>query len=843
MKIELPDFCLVLLVGAAGSGKSRLANRLFSPDEILSSDHFRYLVSGDESDPAATGDAFDCLYHLAQKRLDRRKLTLVDATNLKKWARTRALEFAKKNHCFCYALALDIPEEVCQQNNAARDKKRVPKNVVKRQCEETRRALTSLRKENFRRVFVLKSLEEADNLEITRVPLWTDKSDLVGPFDVIGDVHGCYEELCALLKKLGYAVDANNFNATPPPGRTAVFLGDLCDRGPANLAVLKTVMNMSASGAALCVPGNHEDKLSRRLEGRKTQINNGLELTLAELDNETPAFKKSVREFLRGLVSHYLLDGGKFVVAHAGLPAPLQGRSSAYVREFCLYGNPTGNMDEFGLPERADWAADYNGSALVAYGHSPVAKAKIVNNTICLDTGCVFGGALAALRYPEMEIVSVPAQKIWFASPKPLQKPANTYLPDVSELLKRKKLETGLDVTVFREEERSLGALEIAGRFAITPNWLIYLPPAMSPCETSDSPRLLEHPREAFAYYKNRGVKKVICEEKHVGSRAIVIVCANEQAAQKRFAAKNGEIGVIYTRTGRPFFTGEQTETGRSLLAKIQAALSASAFWRDFETDWVCLDCELMPWSYKAEALIASQYAPYGVAGANYLAKALEALTGFGAAANLAAEEKETFAALRARLGQNHEALAKYNRVWRSYRGEVNGVEDIKLAPFHILATARKVWSDVPHDRHLALIKRYLGDACAPTRNKIVNLENPADIETGREFWKNLLADGAEGMVVKPLDFVRRTNARLSQPALKCRGPEYLRIIYGADYPDHIETHKKRNLAPKRKRALKEFALGLEALELFVRGEPLRKIHELVFTILALESEPQDMRL
>lgn len=847
MRVEIPDFCLALLVGPSGSGKSRLAERLFK-DEALSSDFFRKLVSGDEADQSASEDAFECLYLAAEKRLDRRKLTVIDATHLNKWARSKALDFAKKNNCFCYAIVLNIPEGDCQRNNALRPEKRFSRALIRRQHDEFKRALQAIKKEPFRRVFTINSLEEADSLEISRVPLWTDKSALNGPFDIIGDIHGCYSEACALLKKLGCAVDADHHTAIPPAGRTVVFLGDLCDRGPDSASVLKLVMNMAANGRALCVPGNHDDKLCRWLEGRKVQTGHGLESTIAELEREGPAFKKRVHEFLRGLVSHYLLDGGRLVASHAGLPEKLQGRSSQRVREFCLYGDPSGKLDEYGLPERNDWAADYSGKALAAYGHCPVLDARVVNNSVCLDTGCVFGGSLTALRYPEMETVSVPAQKEYFHPPKPLAAAAPGKALDARELLKRKRIETGLGIPVLRDKERALSALEIMGRFAVNPNWLIYLPPTMAPCGTSALPDYLEHPFEAFDYYKKHGLDKAICEEKHMGSRAIAIVCADEAAAARRFAASGKERGIIYTRTGRPFFSADQAGMRDELLGLISEALSNSGFWRDYATDWVCLDCELMPWSFKAGSLISGQYAPYGLAGESGLSASLGALEKFRArAAGLPMEGEEglALAALISGLEKKRGAIRDYNKVWSSYCGEVRGAGDIRLAPFHILATEGRVWSGAAHDLHLSLLEKYLRDLpnFVPTRNKIVDLQNEKDISGGLGFWEDLLADGAEGMVVKPLDFICRRGGALLQPALKCRGREYLRIIYGPEYLDNIDRLKGRALEPKRKRALKEFALGLDALELFAKGGPLNKVHERVFTILALESEPQDMRL
>lgn len=248
-----------------------------------------------------------------------------------------------------------------------------------------------------------------------------------GPFDIIGDVHGCSAELEALLLKLGYILkrDSNGrvIGATQPEGRTAVFVGDLADRGPDTPGVFRLAMGMVAMGTALCVPGNHEDKLRRSLIGRNVHVNHGLAESLAQLQEEPAAFRVQVEKFISGLRPHHLLDRGSLVVSHAGLPERFHGEESERARRFCLYGDAPGEIDEFGLPVRLDWAKDYRGNAMVLYGHTAVLASEWVNNTMCLDTGCVFGGWLTALRYPERELVSVPAARVYYQASKPF--PAN----------------------------------------------------------------------------------------------------------------------------------------------------------------------------------------------------------------------------------------------------------------------------------------------------------------------------------------------------------------------------------------------------------------------------------
>jgi protein phosphatase len=235
-------------------------------------------------------------------------------------------------------------------------------------------------------------------------------------FDIVGDVHGCLVELLALLAALGYGVRRRrkDFEVTPPHGRKLAFVGDLVDRGPAAPGVLRLVMDMARAGAALCVAGNRDVELVRTMRGRVAQVSRGMARTLEQLAAQPKEFRAEVARFLRGLPSHLLLDAGRLVIAHAGLKEAMQGRASAEARAFALRGEVTGERDASGLPVRKNWAADYRGKALVVYGHTAVSAPEWLNNTVNIDTGCVYGGHLTALRYPERETISIPAKAVYY---------------------------------------------------------------------------------------------------------------------------------------------------------------------------------------------------------------------------------------------------------------------------------------------------------------------------------------------------------------------------------------------------------------------------------------------
>lgn len=743
--------------------------------------------------------------------------------------------------------------------------------------------MRSLKKEGFRHIFTLSTEEEVNGATIERTPMWNDKRDMVGPFDIVGDLHGCFDELVELLEKLGYEPSGRNPDGpmagpiySHPQSRVMIFLGDIVDRGPAILQTFKLVYNMVKSGAALCVPGNHEINFLRKLEGKDVRLVHGLAKTMREIEalpsEEKSSFVEAAKEFIYGLVSHYVLDGGRLVAAHAGLKQEMQGRGSDRVRNFCLVGETTGEIDEFGLPVRCNWASEYRGQAAVVYGHTPAPEAEWLNGTINIDTGCVFGGKLTALRYPEKELISVPARRVYCeplrllapetgeggeteATPALSAQPCADGLLDAEDLLGKRLVNTRLSSHVTIREEQAIAALAVMNCYAAYPGWLIYLPPAISPTETSRREGYLEHPEEAFSYFRSDGMPKVVCQEKRTGSRATVIVCRDEAVAMRRFGVQDDGSGIVYTRAGRRFFSDFALE--QRLLEIIRRALDGSDFWSEFSTDWVCLDCVLAPWSEKARELLKTQHAAAGAAATVSLSTVVECLrmvqgrgdleTGFEPPAESAFGEFNIDELIRG-CAARQEAVDRYIAAYRRYSWRVKSLNDLKLAPFHILATEGRVHGDKNHEWHMRAISRIVDAAegiLVPTSFIVVDTQDERSVEGGCRWWEELTGKGGEGMVVKPYDFIARGKRGLVQPAVQCRGREYLRSIYGPEYTleKNLDRLRSRPLEAKRSLVLREFALGLEALERFVRKEPLRRVHECVFGVLALECEPVDPRL
>ena len=509
LAIELPELSLVVLVGASGSGKSMFARKHFMPTEIVSSDQCRALVSDDENDQSATDDAFRLLHTIAAKRMARGRLTVIDATNVQQEARKPLIKLAREHHFLPVAIVLDMPEKLAHERNQSRPDRQFGPHVVRNQTRDLRRSLRGLQREGFRSVHVLNTPEDVDAATITRTPLWNNKKTEHGPFDVIGDVHGCCSELEELLAELGYTV-VDDREERPlggrvhahPEGRKAVFVGDLVDRGPRILDTVALVRNMVEHGSAFCVPGNHDQKLVRKLRGRDVQITHGLDRTLAELDavpeDERKAASAEAMRFLDGLVSHYVFDDGKLVVAHAGMkrgnagPRLRQGPRLRAVRR-------DDRRDGRVRPARAlELGSGVSRPGDVVYGHTPVPRARMAQpddqhrhrlrirrppHSTALSGEGARERARGRRSTPSRSKPFLPVEELPETC-RPQQQREDELL-DIEDVLGKRIIPTRLARTVTIREENAIAALEVMSRFAANPKWLIYLPPTMSPSETS----------------------------------------------------------------------------------------------------------------------------------------------------------------------------------------------------------------------------------------------------------------------------------------------------------------------------------------------------------------------
>lgn len=404
-----------MLAGPAASGKSTWAQQRFAATEVVSSDALRGVLGDDEARQDINDRVFPLLHDIVQHRLDLGRLTVVDATNLERKAREPLRLLAKKSGIPAVLLVITADLEGSEARAAGRAR-RVSRDVLIDHVSRVAGVLMASSDEGWSAVHAV-AAEDLPSLCVERTPLAPDHRERTGPFDVVGDVHGCLDELDELLDKLGYD------DGRHPEGRTLVFVGDLVDRGPDSVGVLRRVLPLIDDGRALLVPGNHEAKFVRWLEhGDSLRVSGGLATTVAEWNalprSEQSALREQLLTVLDRCPDHLVLDGGALVVAHAGLQERWHGRVGNKARALCLYGLTTGRVVD-GLPERLDWAVQYRGAAAVIHGHVPRREADWRNNVLDIDLGCVFGGHLAAARWPERDVVVVPARKVWWPRKTP----------------------------------------------------------------------------------------------------------------------------------------------------------------------------------------------------------------------------------------------------------------------------------------------------------------------------------------------------------------------------------------------------------------------------------------
>ncbi|MBD1371830.1 polynucleotide kinase-phosphatase [Hazenella sp. IB182357] len=864
-KIVLPAMGIVLLVGPSNSGKTTLLARLIEEGmiqttEVVGSDQFRMLLSDqpymdwtgypkDQADvlyqeyQEVSEQAFEMMEKVVEKRCRLGKLTFVDATHLHPDDRAKYLQLGLKNHVPVVAVGLDVHEKALLYRDQKRDYPR-GKNRIKQQNYRFREVKRNIKKEGFHSVYMLQN-EAINTVRFERLPnpLWVDCGAGV---DFIGDIHGCYDELIQLLKQLGYRLnDAGLY--IHPTGRKFVSLGDIMSRGPKSLETISFIYQHVKAGLAYMIDSNHGWKIARWLNGNQVKLAHGDERVAEEFNQfeqeygpeKTERWKEEIKAFLIEAPAHLVFqqDGIKQVVAvHAGIRDRYIGKQSKRIADFCRYGDVSA-VDEHGKPTRDDWFVQHQSAELIVWGHDPQPYPMMVNRTINIDQGVVFGGALTAFRFPEKNFVSVKSmQPFTMEENNPLWKwKKKRFSPPNMQ-----KLITGYGVQcegygeVKVRGESVKPAVDLFSHFTIPLEAIPYLPPTMSPPEVARLDGYLEHPAEAIAYYRKHGIMRMIAQKKHMGSRAVLLIFRDAQVAKDYIGYQTN--GVIYTRTGRSFF---HKDDERQMISRLQRDFVVGGYFAQHQTDYVLIDAEIMPWNLKAKELIQAQYAHVGEAAIQDRQHLLDRLKQIEhAPADMTPWLDE--------LAHKLHNAEQFQAVFEKYCWDTSDIEAIQIAPFHILAHSQKTFFQQSHEWHMEQARKLsqMSSLMIETAFRVIESEESASDVV--KWWEKITEEGHEGIVIKPDRLIRYDGkGSMIQPALKVRGRKYLSIIYGMDYlePENLARLKKRNPRKKQHRALKEFALGVESINRFVRQEPVERIHEAVLAVLALESDPIDPRL
>ncbi|PJN91115.1 polynucleotide kinase-phosphatase [Bacillus sp. mrc49] len=863
MPIVLPYAGIVLLVGPSNSGKTTLLKSMIEkeeivPSEVISSDDFRIMVSDiefidwrdrakDEADSLMdeyqmiSAEAFFMMDAVIESRCRLNKLTMLDATNLHPDDRKRYIAIAQKHHVPVQAIVLDTPEEILLARDEGREHPR-GKRRIKQQCQTFKREKRNLKKEDFSSIYTIK---EAENIEVSRNTNPLEK-DIGHGIDIIGDIHGCHEELILLLDKLGYQKNQEGLYLHPD-GRKFVSVGDVMSRGPESLRTMLFFHEHVQKGVAYMIDSNHGWKIARWLDGRNVTLHHGDEKVAEDFkryeeehgSEKTAETKQALKKFLLQAPSHYVFtkNGVQTVICvHAGIKDAFIGKQSEAISDFCRYGDTDG-FDERGKPVRKDWYISHKKSTLIVWGHDPKPQPLLINNTINIDQGAVFGGALTAFRYPEGEVISVQASQNHSGDDEnPLKEWERNRLnpPNIGRFINGYSVLTEKMGEIKVQQDIVKSAIDKLSHHTIPIEQLIYIPPTMSPTPSpSSAAHYLEHPREAIDYYRSNGIQTMIAEKKHMGSRAILFLFRDKEASKTYTGFES--LGVIHTRTGRRFF---DVQTEEQLLFKINQDLHESGYFETYDTDYLLLDAEIMPWNLKAKELISRQYAHVSenaILDRTMLKGKLEAASLENADIQGWLEEYEL------KLENAH----TFKEVFQKYCWDIEDMDSIQIAPFHVLAHSDQAFFDKPHTWHMERNREFAKCSSLFVETEYKLITDEASEEEVIKWWEDITSEGHEGIVIKPEFFMARNKGKLLQPAIKVRGRKYLNIIYGMDYllPANLERLKNRNTGKKQKLALREFSLGIEGIQRYVKGESIERVHECVLGTLAMESDPVDPRL
>lgn len=858
MTIQLPYAGIVLCIGPSNSGKSTLlkqwvAERMISQDEIVSSDTCRLQVSGKlfiqsthediqkqaylrEEYAQISEQAFRLMETLAEARLKLGKLVIIDATNLTAMDRERYRKLSRRYHLPFYGLLFNVSEDELLSRDERREHAR-GKRRIQTQVRQLKNEMRKIEMEEFDALYTIKSGHEVVLRTTSPFTLPIGEG-----LDVIGDIHGCMDEWIELLDKLGYQKGIDELYRHPQ-GRKLLSLGDVMSRGPRSLDAMLFFEAHIHAGLAYMIDSNHGWKIARWLDGRKVTLAHGDENVEEEFieyekqhgKEETRELKERMKKLLLDAPSHYIIEeqGVPLAVAvHAGIHDSFIGRHSERVADFCRYG-PVVGVQPNGKPKRGDWTIEHTLPVLVIWGHDPRPVPVEIQRTINIDQGAVFGGKLTALRLPSKEIVQVGAKDY-------AKSPINPLDEWFEKRLKPPAIQKWLDGFTAKTER---GAVRIAGQQVKTAldhfshatlplEQLVYLPPTMSPPPVSELPDYLEHPEEAIAYYQKLGISDLIVEKKHMGSRAIILVFRSQEAALKWTGY--ADTVVTTSRTGRDFFDGNLKT---KMHERIHDAVTKAGYFEEFETEWLLLDAEILPWNVKAGELIASEYAHVANAAIIDRSSLANALSE-AATVDVDDWRQEAEKGLR-------DAEA-FRNAYAPYIWSVQNDDAIQIAVFHVLAHQQELLTTKPHSWHMEQSQRLAdaSDLFLATEYRFISGEQGK--QEAIQWWHELTETGGEGFVVKPLDWnAVSTNGRPVQPAMKVRGREYLRLIYGMNYlePEVLEHVKKRGLKKKQQMAVDEYALGLEGIQRLIHQESVERIHECVLAVMAIESDPADPRL
>jgi len=840
MEIILPEIALVVVLGPSKSGKTTFTRKHFAPSEVFHLDeiHEHYAPERKGSDTEA--DDLDTFHFLLEKRLKQGLLTVIDGSFITQSSRKKMREIARRYSTQLIGIWMDLPESELVSRHTQGD------SMAKARLEMARLQAHAdkFQLEGFKQVYRLDTQADIDAVDFVRTQFSCNQRALSGPFDVIGDVHGCLVELESMLAQLGYVQAEGAPTYRHPDGRTAIFVGDLISRGPSSLATLAIVRAMVAHGSALSVKGNHETDLLSAMQGQEINLHNGLQPTLDQVAQLPAEEQEQILAFIDQLPFHLLLDEGKLAVAHGGIKANMQGRESADIESFNLYAESGGPSNHWGMEIKPTWALEYEGNATVVHGHLPVKTATWTKQVLNLDTGCVYGGHLSAFRYPEREIVTVKADQEYatFVDTSPPEDGlANPEIRphqsvDFARITGRNLVSTSAQYYISIKDDIAPTVLDHLVQNGTHPGQLVYLPPLLSPTKSSSIPGYLEHPREAFNYYAKKGLSEVIVEEMQGGAKTTILLAKDQQTAYKKLCISDKSLGIAINSLGSYSFQNEAI--GNTFIERFHSLVTELGIWETLSTDWICVEGELLPSSNHWQGM-EDHFQRMQAGGSAVFPAGIAAL-----------EEAQTqgvdVSDLLNRTLKRQEKNKQFNRQLETEGKAPERLEDYRFVPSFLLASEGDLHFEKQLSWHFEWWKNCQErDALfQPSVWQLVSLNAEVEKQAIVSRFETLSDEGKPGMLMRPPQLIIDAGSDLIQPGLKIRGKEYLRLVYGPDYdlPELLEVHRKRRLKEIRQLTVRQLALGYEGLKSFVNHKDVNASYECIFALLCLQCTDVDPR-
>lgn len=780
MMISIPEFSLVIMIGGTGSGKTTFVNKHFSPDEIISSDTIRKMITGAEGNEDNTV-VFSYMNTIISERLKRKLTTVVDATHLNEESRHDMIMLAKKYYALPIAFVMNTSLTKCLENNNNRVDSR-PEYVVRNHNRIARSLYPKY--EGFSQI---EKIDYENDYIISRHVLRNNKKSVHGPFDIIGDIHGCYDELIDLMKKCGYIIKIHQgphriiHTIYHLDGRKLVFLGDLCDRGPKIMESMFLVMDIVNSEMGYCVRGNHDQRFLDYLEGKEVSHTHGFKETIEQLsvyDGHKRDIHMELKKFFSTMNSYILFDDGKLVASHCGIDKNMIGGAGIMVSNRCVFGNT-----RLTAKKRYEWIYENDTKALQVFGHLSVMDSKFINNAICLDNGCVYGYKLTALKYPELSLVSENAHSIHYKHDDilTLEPMCKKYILtlDAAKLTELRGVPC-IDGFESIDKPGLEKAFESVVRFCDV-NKITYIPPTTATAGGRIIDGCLEHPEHAYNMYR-KYTNYIYGQEKHMGSRCVIVIARDRMIMKNIFGID--AIGFTQSRSGRQFLNDNDEKRFIEILYN---RIEENNLW-NILGNWIVFDGEMLPWSYKAEGLIRDTFL----------------------ATSCAIQSKQ---AQEDYVDINKYDINAFQKACMNYASPYKTFDDLEYAPFHILVSEKIKGYTMDHQWHMNIISHLRGRYIRMTKMIHVNLEDTSSQKQATNMWTDLISNGCEGMIFKSPSLNYHHDNELVIMGIKVRGPEYLRLVYGADYLNNLESLSKRKLKSKQFLSKKGNAFGLQVLE------------------------------